>query len=232
MQLSYNLFYLTSLILAVQCDIDIKDFSCDNILSLTWLWNLRNNNRCLTVISSMFIPKCFFDQVFRSKFVIRTYIPGKLLNRNIFNGTRSNCDNFMIFSDDVGYVAALFQQKDLTEKRFLPFSQIFLVIPDAVEFEQSAIEYVNVNGLNVFRMENTLTDMENGLISFKCITNVLTKNRLNLSMVGRPDVIKYYGNYKDHPFLNIKNRDKLFRVSLFNCPPYVVYLPGNNKYDS
>lgn len=148
--------------------------------------------------------------------------------RNIYNSSRTNCDNFLIFSNDLNYVTELFLQKG-NERRFSPFSQIYLVVPD-MEFEQSAIEYVNQNALNVFLMENTLHEMEKGLITFKSMSNILTRKRYTLSATSvRADAAKYFGNYKDHSLLSTKGREKMFRVSLFDCPPYVVYVPGHMK---
>lgn len=223
------LICLSNITIFAQCTIVIKELNCEEINSLTWLWNLRNNNRCLSITSSHhIIPKCFFDQILNTKFVVRTISPMRLLNRNIYNSSRSNCDNFLIFSKNVTFIRELFQRKG-NEKRFAPFSQIFLAIPD-IEFDQATVEYINLNALNVFLMENALQQMDNGIVMFKSMWNVLTKNRFVFTSV-RSDSAKYFGTYKDHPFLSSKSVDKVFRVSLFNCPPYVVYMPGNMKYE-
>lgn len=221
------LIHLSHLALLAHCTIDVVELHCSNVITLTWLWNLRNNNRCISITSSLAIPKCFFDQILNTKFVVRIISQKRLLHRNIYNSSRSNCDNFLIFSENLTFVSELFRQKE-NEKRFHPFSQIYLVVTD-MKFDQRSIEYVNRNALNVFLMENTLSEMDRGLISFKSMFNVLTKKRFLFTSV-RSDSAKYYGNYKDHPFLSSKSSDKIFRVSLFNCPPYVVYVTGNTKY--
>lgn len=229
MKVFYYLICVSNIALAAYGTVVVEELNCDKVNSLTWLWNLRNNNRCLTITSSFVIPKCFFDQILNSKFVVRIITPKYLLKRNIYLSSRLNCDNFLIFSKDLNFIYELFQQKG-DEKRFLPFSQIFLAVPD-VEFDQATTEYINQNALNVFLMENALSEMENGMISFKSLMNVLTKKRFHIPSASvRSDYAKYYGIYKDHPFLSSKSSDKIFHVSLFNCPPYVVYLPGDLKY--
>lgn len=223
------LICVSNIALFVHGTIVVEELNCDKLNSLPWLWNLRNNNRCLSIITSFVIPKCFFDQLLNTKFVVRIITPTYLLKRNIYFSSRINCDNFLIFSKDLNFIYEIFQQKG-DEKRFFPFSQIFLAVPD-MEFDHATIEYINRNVLNVYLMENTLGEMENGMFSFKSLLNVLTKKRLQTSSASmRTDSAKYYGNYKDHPFLSSKSSDKIFRVSLFNCPPYVVYLPGDMKY--
>lgn len=225
----FHLIYLSNLVLFAHCSIAVvQEKSCADVTLLTWLWNLRNNNRCLTITTSKDIPICFFNQILNTKFVVRIMSPRRLLHRNIYNVSQSNCDNFLIFSKDTVYINELFQPKGI-EKRFLPFSQIHLVVPD-MELDSGSIEYINRNALNVFLMENAWTELENGLISFRSMLNVLTKKRFITTNV-RSDAAKYFGIYKDHPFLSTKSSEKIFRVSLFNCPPYVVYLSGSVKYE-
>lgn len=228
MKVFYYFIGLSNIIILGHCTISaITDLKCANVTSLTWLWNLRNNNRCLYITSSVAIPQCFFQQISNTKFVVRIISPKILLLRNIYNSSRTNCDNFFVISTNISYVSELFRQKQ-NGRRFMPFSQLHLVVPD-MEFEQNAIDYINRNTLSVFVMENALNEMENGSVSFKTMLNVLTKKRYAITSV-RSDAAKYFGNYKDHPFLSNKSREKVFRASLFNCPPYVVYVSGNSKY--
>lgn len=230
MKAFYYLINLSILVLHTHCSIPypIDELHCGNSISLTWLWNLRNNNRCLSIIGSLDIPKCFFDQIVNTKFVVRIISPKRLLHRNIYNSSRMNCDNFLIFSENLTYASELFRQTD-NAKRFVPFSQIYLVASDKEEFDQRSIEYVNRNALNVFLMENARSEMANGSFSFESMLNVVTKERFRITSV-RSDAAKYFGNYKDHPFLSSKSSEKIFRVSLFNCPPYVVYVAGDIRY--
>ncbi|XP_037052444.1 uncharacterized protein LOC119085982 [Bradysia coprophila] len=79
-------------------------------------------------------------------------------------------------------------------------------------------------------MERVVNSMDNGPFSFKSMLNVLTKKRF-LFTSNLSDAVAYFGVYKDHPLLSIRSSSKTFRVSLFNCPPYVIYLPGNNLFD-
>lgn len=219
-------FLLNFTLIANGTSIHINELNCEKNTSLTWLWNLRNNNRCLYITSHFTIPKCFFDQILRTKFVVRVITPRRLLYRNILNSSRSNCDNFLVFSKNLTYINELFQQKE-NEKRFLPFSQIYLIVPD-IEFDDRTVDYIHRNALNVFLMENALSKMENGSIGFGSMLNVLTKKRF-LSTTNRLDAAAFVGIYRDHPLLSTKSRKKIFRVSLFNCPPYVVYVPGEKN---
>ncbi len=225
MKVFYCLIYLSNLVLT-HSTISVEELTCEKNISLVWLWNLRNNNRCVYITSSLPIPQCFFQQIQNAKFVVRIISPRRLMNRNIYNTSRSNCDNFFVFSKNVTYINELFQPKE-NELRFVPFSQIYLVAPD-IEFSGDTIEYMYKKGLNVFSMGNALSKMENGLIGFDSISNVLTKKDFKFTTV-RSEAAAYFGLYKDHPLLSNRSSEKIFRVSLFNCPPYVVYLRGDNK---
>lgn len=204
---------------------------CDNNGKLSWLWNLRNNNRCLNIIvDTVFIPKCYFEQIFNSKFVIRMNDLNAIKSRNILSFQRTNCDNFMVFTRDATEVFKLFEETNKTVKRFLPFSQFYImVIPDAgINFDQTSLSYIYENGLFVYVVQNALSVISSDILSFTSLRNVLTGKMLNLESFRTTDIIPYFGTYKQHPVLNTNYKKKIFRVSFFSCSPYVVYLPDGS----
>lgn len=215
------------LIVSVNCSIQLPNQTskCENELTSNWLWNLRNNNRCLNIIiESIFVPKCFFDQILHSKFVIKMYEMNALQSRNIFTLPPTNCDNFMFFLPNSNAVFGLFATN--RTKAFVPFSQLFLVMPDDTEFDQNILNYLYENGLFAFVVKST-SDATSKELSFLSLTNVLTGEMLNLRTSDRNDAIRYFGTYKKHPFFNFEYKAKVFRVSLFKCVPYVIYLPDD-----
>lgn len=204
---------------------------CENHNEIRWLWNLRNTNRCLNIIvHNVFVPQCYFDQIFHSRFVIKMNDLNSIKFRNILSFQRTNCDDFMIFTRNMTEVFTLFQETNKTVKRFLPFSQFYLVpISDSdIEFDLLSLSYIYENGLFVYAVANTLTAMSSDILTFKSLTNVLTLELLSLEKPLTNEIISYFGTYKNHPILNTNYRKNIFRVSLFNCSPYVVYLPDGD----
>lgn len=204
---------------------------CKNNDKLSWLWNLRNNNRCLNIIvETVYIPKCYFDQIFNSKFVIKMSDLNAIKSRNILSFQRTNCDSFMIFTREATEVFKLFEETNKTVKRFLPFSQFFIVVvSDAdVQFDQTSLSYIYENGLFVYLVENSLSVISSDTLSFTSLRNVLNNKMLNLERLHKKDINSYFGTYNEHPVLNAKNKKRIFRVSFFSCSPYVVYLPDGS----
>lgn len=203
-----------------------QTLKCENSDQLLWLWNLRNNNRCLNiVVGTALVPKCFFDQIFNSKFVIRMNDLNAIITRNILLFQRTNCDNFMIFTRNATRVFKLFEETNKTVKRFVPFSQLYLVlISDSdVEFDPLSLSYIYENGLFVYVLANTF-----GTMSFSSLRNVLSNEMLHFERSLPSDIVPYFGTYKNHPVLNATYKKKIFRVSFFSCSPYVVYLPDGS----
>lgn len=204
---------------------------CENDNEIRWLSNLRNNNRCLNIIvHNVFVPQCYYDQIFDSRFVIKTNDLNSIKFRNILSFQRTNCDDFMIFTNKMTEVFTLFQETNKTVKRFLPFSQFYLVpVYDSdIEFDQRSLSYIYKNGLFVYVVANTLTAMPSGMLTFSSLKNVLTLELLNLEKPLTNEIISYFGTYKNHPTLDTNYQKNIIRVSLFDCSPYVVYLPDGN----
>lgn len=199
---------------------------CDNKHKLNWLWNLRNNNRCLNiVVGTISIPQCFFDQIFDLKFVIKMSDLETIKSRNIFS---FNCDNFLFFTQNSKEISKLFEKTNRTVKQFLPFSQLFFVESEPpIEFDQRSLAYIYETGLFVYVVENSLSS---NVLRFSTLRNVLTNDTLNLQTTNTEDILAFFGTYKNHPVLISNYKTKIFRVSLFNCSPYVVYLP-NGDFD-
>lgn len=225
---------LACLISFTKCAVEIpKVLECENKLKLNWLWNLRNNNRCLNIIiESISIPKCFFDIIFNSKFLIKIHNLEFVTSRNVLSSQRTNCDNFMVFINDSRDIFQLFAATNVAVQRFLPFSQMFLINSEFdITFDENSLKYIYENGLFVYMVKNTIeSSMSSHIFGLPALRNVLTEEILNLTTSDRQDAIRYFGSYKNHPFFNSRYKEKLFRVSLFNCAPYVLYL-SDEKFD-
>lgn len=219
---------ISILVIPVNCAIRSQQATkCDNKLISNWLWNLRNNNLCVNIIVdySISVPQCVYDRIFYSKFVYQVYDLNAITLRNILKFPPTNCNNFIFFMDHFTESYQLFAGNHT--KRFVPFSQLFFVVTEPVHLnsvrsEQTILNYIYENGLFVYMVENTLSWSNE--LRFLSLTNVLDGQTLNLTTSVRGDVIRYFGSYNNHPFLNTSYKEKVFRVSLFKCVPYVIYL--------
>lgn len=228
------IFLLMYLMVWTNCSMEVpQTLQCDDKLKLHWLWNLRNNNRCLNlIIESISIPKCFFEKIFNSKFLIKLTGLNRVASQNLLAVQRTNCDNFMVFTKNSSKVLQLFKRPNGNSQRFLPFSQLFLINEDFnILFDANSLTFIYENGLYVYVVQSTiLRSTSSKTLSFPALRNVLTDEILNLTISDRQDAIDYFGSYDDHPFLNSNYKAKVFRVSLFNCAPYVIYL-SDKKFD-
>lgn len=225
---------LAYLILFAKCSVEIPPpVQCENKLKLNWLWNLRNNNRCLNIIiESISIPKCFFDLIFNSKFLIKIHNLEFLASRNVLSFKRTNCDNFMVFLNSSRDIFQLFATTNGSVQRFLPFSQLYVVNPDFdISLDENSLQYIYENGLYVYMVKTTIVpSLSSNILTITALRNVLTEEILNVTSSDRQDAIRYFGSYKNHPFFNSHYKAKVFRLSLFNCAPYVIYL-SDDKFD-
>lgn len=233
---AFILLLMAYLVSVTKCSVELQQtLHCENKLKLHWLWNLRNNNRCLNIIieSTSFVPKCFFDMIFNSKFLVKIHDLQFITSRNVLSFERTNCDNFMVFPNNSSNVFQLFATTNGAVQRFLPFSQLFVIHSDFdLHFDVSSLKYIYENGLYVYMVKNTVqsTGPSTNILNFTALRNVLTDEILNLTNTERRDAIRYFGSYKNHPFLNSRYKAKVFRLSLFNCAPYVTYL-ADDKFD-
>lgn len=197
---------------------------------ISWLWNQRNNNRCLHILidknstATLNIPPCIYDHLIDYKYSVKTIDFSHIHHRNIFATNRTNCEMFLVLSTDEIAIRHLFKWQH-NKKRFYPFSQIFLLTTEPLRqsiIRQSELIYINRNALNVYTLKNHLFDE---LHEFNIIrlTNVLTNKSKMLPVKNRKQLAKYYGDYRAHSFFKETNRKHCpFRVSMFNCPPYVI----------
>lgn len=215
---------LFNLMILINCSIQLpQQWNCTDTLPLHWLWNLRNNNLCVNIIiESILVPKCVFDQMMNAKFVMKIYDLNTLKSRNI-PIPPTNCDNFFLFVRNADDIVELFQPT--RTRRFVPFSQIFILIADTrnIEFDSTMLKYIYENGVFVFLVENTYAS--SNTIRYLSLQNVLTGETLTLTNSNRNDFVRYFGSYKKHTFFNGTYEEKVFRVSLFKCAPYIIYLP-------
>lgn len=158
-----------------------------------------------------------------SKFVLKTYDLDTLKSRNILAIPPTNCDNFFLFVRNTDDIIELL--KTTHTRRFVPFSQLFILIAETVtiEFDATMLKYIYESGIFVFLIENTYSS--SNTFRYLSLQNVLTGETLNITNSNRNEAIRYFGSYKKHSFFNDAYKEKVFRVSLFKCAPYIIYLP-------
>lgn len=201
---------------------------------VSWLWNQRNNNRCIHLLvdsnsTGKDLPPCFYARLTDFNYSVIVNDFSTLINRNIFAVNRTNCELFIILSMWKCGLHKLFEPlKD--KKRFYPFSQIFLLTDERTQnsggvIDQSALNYINENALNVYTMDSQLFDHDRPTFNITRMYNVLTGKSIALPVENETKIADYHGIYRLHSFFNETNRQrKAFRVSMFSCPPYIVYI--------
>lgn len=217
-----------------------KDITCPSKIAkikinpiISWIWNQRNNNKCIQIIIDTNptttynqLPPCFYDILIDHNYSVKTIDFSHIIKRNIFAKNRTNCEMFLVLSTDKLAIRHMFDWRQKNAKRFFPFSQIFLLTNE--DFQQSVVRqseliYINRNALNVYTLKNNLFNDVRREFNITRITNVLTNKSRNLPVQHRKQLVNYHGNYRSHPFFNETNRKHCpFRVSMFNCPPYVI----------
>lgn len=202
---------------------------------VSWLWNQRNNNRCIHLLidsnsNGKNLPPCFYTRLTDFNYSVMAIDFPTVIHRNIFADNRTNCELFIILSTSQHGIRQLFEPlKD--KKRFYPFSQIFIVTDQGTQnsgggvIDQSSLNYINENALNVYTMDNLVFHNDRPEFHITRMHNVLTGKSIGLPAENETKIADYHGIYRLHSFFNATNRQRIaFRVSMFNCPPYIVYM--------
>lgn len=135
-----------------------------------------------------------------------------------------DCQNFVFVTV---HLESVVQRLLISDRvRFLPFSRIFFVqngkktfARQPYQFQKSELNYVYEIAVFVyilsFRMDvlNSVQDIQTGIY-------VEVNDEVDIGSL-------FYNDWHRHQFIHIKNENKDFRIGVYNCSPYVVYLDDN-----
>lgn len=138
---------------------------------------------------------------------------------------QNDCQNFVIVTVHLQSVVERILNSDRV--RFLPFSRIFFVQHNVEkiyaglphQFRKSELNYVYENAAFVyilsFRMDvlSAVQDVQTGIY-------LLVNDKVDIGSI-------FYNDWHKHQFIHIKNEKKEFRIGVYNCSPYVIYLDDN-----
>lgn len=196
---------------------------CPLIDRIHWI-RLKNNQSCVQIVDDIGMPSCFYQQF--SDLLLRNRSPSNMLNRVALKH-RFNCKTFIIASNNETFIETLFTGNNT---HFFPFTNIYLLLPHSVVLSDPVLHHIFRKGLNAYRLRYKLVIQNN--IQFYAnidVENILSNAVLlineNVSNVAE----QFYGNDLRHPLFDSKNNNQtVFRISMFNCPPYVIL--ERNRY--
>lgn len=198
-------------------DLNDQDINC----SMSWI-NYVDHHNGLNVIGD-FVPACIYREL--SQFNIRLTVWNNL-TRILTPAAREQskqikCKSFLLMDDQLDELKVLFNGG---KQYFYTFTKIFIIrLGHEINeiFNENELEYISNNALNVYIIENNRDNLDT--IEFSEIRNVLTDLVLDFSNATDQDLYEFYGTDLSHPFLDVKNENKEFTVSAFNCSPFVIY---------
>lgn len=179
--------------------------SCDT--ESVWA-SSKNGVECAHVFGQN-VSSCLFDQLRLAGFTVFTH--ENLIGQNeTFRDNRESCI-FITTDANIGELRANFARR----RFFRPFESIFLVsggMNDEAHnlFSSSEIDNIYRSALNVY------------VVAKDSLINVLTGRALVLPADGQ-QLLNFYGDILQHPFLNTSDPSKQFTISLFNYSPFVIF---------
>lgn len=193
-----------------------------------------HNFKCLNVV----VDKHFTshnDTFDRTECIFRhfPYIPRKLwsfetiLSQNITRQRRPNvmyCEDFLIMTPNVSQtILAVFASG---QKRFRPFSRIIFVFDHSGGMNDAHFSDVRIDTAERDYIQQSAIYgyfLDFGLNGFRGGFNILT-NQYWPSTSIRGDW--FTNDDPSYPAIVHENTNKVFRIGLYNCPPYIVYDDG------
>lgn len=198
--------------------------------SLKWL-RFDNFQRCLIILSDFDIPACFFDQLERNNVTFITRDVNYMINRNVLRERQPRrfiCDSYIIFTYKLTLIERLFNER----KHFYPFAKIFLFIPITLIVPNETISAALHMGLNFYAVRNSIfrKSVPYFNLNYRQILNLYTNQVLNTATTNETVLREFFGRVSTHPLFDksiVKTRP--FRISLFDCQPYVKIYNAEKK---
>lgn len=202
---------------------------------LAWL-HLAKNVHCIRFLTTN-TPRCIYDYIYRMNIHVINQDFHSFLQRNVLKEMyMSDCESFLLYRPREWRVKLLFTHNTST-KRFFPFSRIFIIQIESEFSHKNHSEFNDVairntileNGLDVFMVRGWKSNISGALI-YSEIKNLLTEKTVDLLKTPSHRKMKlFYGEHRFHPFVDVRDPEKTFTVSLFNCSPAVIHFDESSN---
>lgn len=211
-------------VIALQNHIIVNDLSIDCNFILSSM-NFLNNQRCVQFISgnephSIECVKTIMENPVNVSFYTRSL--AWLLNRNLYVDETSSailkkkstkfCENFIILLKNVSSLQSviLSMNHNASVVTLFPYSKLYFLFTD---------------GHSTFLSPETFTDISN-FFRENAQFGYMYELHSDTSTIELKDFLSLNGSVRSnliHPIVNQSNDQKSFRVTLYNCDPYVIY---------
>lgn len=195
--------------------------------NLFWFYTVIMPSNCLQLIISddNILPQCIFDEMLDLQFthIIRTQqnLMQNNARQNLDSPTftiHKQCNNLIIFSNKI---LPLFERSSFPiSMRFYPSTDILLISDDVPIFLDKHLNYLNEN--NIRLLSQHISNK-----TFSTIKNCLTNATIQIPRNDRNHTKSQHNVLL--PLKQIPNSGKPFRISLYNCPPFVDFHWDNNN---
>lgn len=193
----------------------------------------ENNVDCVNVIykryenSSKFCALKFLNE----NRIASVYTIGweQMVSRNISNNRKriSTCNFYIFIAETTSSIKELltYEREDKRCQRFYPLSSILIInntTTSHLKFDEKQMQYITRNGL-IVSWVNSGVDYTNPFEYHRVLQNdtIIIKN-FSAKLFNRDEVIDN--------LLKNKNGYMNLRVSLFNCPPFIIYMPPKSTH--
>lgn len=221
------MFTLTIMIRSLQINVNVEQTSCP----ISWL-HFPSNENCLTIVGN-FVPLCVYRELFQRNIRVRQYDSFDRISP-LSAANKSDCERFLQTDKHLEELKSVFHGN---RKFFYAFTEILIIhllreneeVVEAFNVKEKKYIYENVLSVYVIDVNYDYESFGIKIIEFKEVINVLTGEILTLEKIDQEKRRIFFENKLSHPFVDIRNRDKGFSVSFFNCSPHLIYFEDENK---
>lgn len=199
---------------------------------IDWLKH-DNFDRCITVVSDYNILPCVYSQFVRNNMTYKLKSKQRMVSRDLkrVRVQSTSCSAYMIFSRDVEFVHRLFTEK---QRHFRPFTKIFMISPPWMRLQWKNVLDAMGHGYKIYAVRNSLydTSLDYVDLSYISLYNPYMNHTLNTSIHDKHVIDEYYGHPSTHALFDKKvwrYQKKVFKVGVFNCPPYIIVNNNDTK---
>lgn len=204
------------------CDPDVA-------VRFNWFYGLKNPpGKCVQFVLSAASPDplhiCLIRHLPAFNYTLHTRSLSTVNEQTLDQPHQINykyCPTIVVLSPGAAELQRLFAS-DVHHKRFFPHSTVLLLLDPNITVNLSANALSNIHGqaLHVLVASVTLRG---------AIRDVLTGRHIDWTD-STPNTAAFLATHRLHPLFHADrtlNRQHSFRISFFDCPPYVMTAPGN-----
>lgn len=226
----HSIVYMTAQKPFAGDDFDKFEYNCNLLLSSM---NFLYNQRCVQlIVDHRLYPVECMEKIMENSENVTFYVRSQpwLLNRNIHveesssntNNKKSTkyCEIFLIVLKDVFSLKSLLNavKNSASVVTFFPYTKLYFMFFDNTQFMPSQ----TMTKISKFFYENSQFGYAYEL---DAVTRTLKLRDLLTLNIESNHTIK---TNLIHPFVNRENNRKEFRLSFYNCSPFIIYVDEEN----